>query len=766
MNPKNPNPPNVRSSQDHGTADPQPTAATPAPPAAGAGTQAPGVITHPPVAGPESPSPSPAGATSPTAAPTATGAPGAPPAAAGGSPPTATPPPPPASSSNVAGRKEQYLIATKQVAGLQPMATDLLEQTLRNMPDIEVVATLAPRGLAGVLSNGVSGPSKVIVARMPQDKAETLQRTRPPQVIVERDSPLTYSEPSPTPTLSTLDAAFMAPVSQGIAINLTVTGLNNAPVANATIALLGNGFPAQGVSDSSGKVTLTYFGGTLDSIQALYVKPASDYWTMYLPLPQLLPAPQNNVVALTPLSQTFQDFPGKQVTGWGQKVMNLDQIPSTFKGRGIRIAIIDSGAATTHPDLQRINSGVDLTNNNNPASWSVDTVFHGSHCAGVIAGSGTVGIRGFAPEAEVVVCKIFPGGRFSDLISALDFCMEKGVDVVNLSLGSDQPSETLEQKILQAKQAGIACIVAAGNSGAAVQYPASSPNVLAVSAIGKLNEFPPNTYHSQTILGDSRFVGPDGFFAAKFSCFGPEVGVCGPGVAILSSVPSSNYAVWDGTSMAAPHITGLAALVLAHHPDFQGQFRAKNADRVNRLFQILKASARPLNLGDPNRTGAGLPDATKALPSAQGVQPQESNQLFQALLGILQGKVPASPSQAGSVQAGSLRGGSLRGGSLNDLRSAMISAGLVPSAGQEQPSAAGAGNAGGNMAPQSFSFGVGSGQTQGTGQSPQGNGAANVWGNLGAAQQPSTTQNQQDLSSLPLKQIERAMREAGLLVTP
>src|SRR5258708_39698444 len=65
--------------------------------------------------------------------------------------------------------------------------------------------------------------------------------------------------------------------------------------------------------------------------------------------------------------------------------------------------------------------------------------------------------------------------------------------------------------------------------------------------------------------------------------------------------------------MAAAHLTGLAALVLAHHPDFQGPFRARNSDRVDRLFQILKASAQPVSVGDPRRTGFGLPDVLAAL---------------------------------------------------------------------------------------------------------------------------------------------------------
>jgi subtilisin len=245
-------------------------------------------------------------------------------------------------------------------------------------------------------------------------------------------------------------------------------------------------------------------------------------------------------------------------------------------------------------------------------------ISHGTHCAGIIAGADNgTGIRGFAPDAEVHICKQFPGGQISQLIEALEYCIEKQIDLVSLSLSGTEPSEALEQQILRAKRLGVACIVAAGNSGGPVQYPASSPHVLAVAAIGKMGEFPADSYHAQTVGTMDR----TGFFSPKFSGFGPEIAVCAPGVAILSAVPPHNYAVWDGTSMAASHVNGLAALVLAHLPDFQGPFRARNADRVGRLFQVLRASARPVNVGDPWRTGFGIPDVLVGL----GLAPQLAN---------------------------------------------------------------------------------------------------------------------------------------------
>jgi hypothetical protein len=448
---------------------------------------------------------------------------------------------------------------------------------------------------------------------MADDKAEILKQQSAGQLIIERDQALHLDlTETQEPGLVAAAAVTEGPL---VAVAVMMLGKDNTPVKDAEVYMFGSVLPASGVTDERGLATLSLPADAVQSVTGLYVKPKSDYWTFYQTEPAL-DTNQTNLVYLRPLSDSFPGFPRQQAMGWGQKVMRLDQLPSNYRGQGVRVAVVDSGAATTHPDLQGIKIGFDITNKKaDPGAWNRDAISHGSHCAGVIAGADNgTGIRGFAPAAEVHVCKQFPGGQISQLIEALEYCIEKQIDLVNLSLSSAEPSEALEQQILRAKRLGVACIAAAGNARGPVQYPASSPNVLAVAAIGKLGEFPPDSYHAQTVS----VVDGSGFFSPKFTSYGPEITICAPGVAILSSVPPNNYAVWDGTSMAASHVTGLAALVLAHHPDFQGPFKARNAARVDRLFQILRASAQPLNLGDPRRTGFGIPDVLVALGLASG----------------------------------------------------------------------------------------------------------------------------------------------------
>lgn len=538
-------------------------------------------------------------------------------------------------------RKGRFLIAPRrhhqmQMMDLSPLQFSAIEQALRNSPDIEIIDRVGPKHAVGTLATGMPDCTAVLVARMTDDKARSLSLQAQGQLIIERDQPLqlldmNYAQASLVNcNLPTTGPAFTA--------EFLVQG-NGSPIKDAEVCLMGGLIPASGITDAKGRVKLSLIGESAQSLRRLYVKPRSDYWSFCQEQPDVSSS-EMNVIGLRALCDwpSLTNFPQQQQLTWGQRAMRLDQLPSHYRGQGIRIALIDSGIANTHQDLIKITRGYDVINKTQDTTgWTVDTIAHGSHCAGVIAGQdSTSGIRGFAPEAEVHAIKLFPAGQISQLIEALEYCIEKQIDVVNLSLGGAQPSEALEQQIMRAKQAGVACIVAAGNSSGPVNYPASSANVMAVAAIGRLNEFSPDSYHTQTVTPN---VDANGFFVARFSCFGPEVAVCAPGVAITSSVPENSFAAWDGTSMAASHVVGLAALVLAHHPEFQGSVGQRSAERVERLFQVIKMSCRPVVPGDQRRIGFGMPDVMRAVGLAPLYSPQMmsagmSSPLMQSLANV------------------------------------------------------------------------------------------------------------------------------------
>ena len=525
----------------------------------------------------------------------------------------------------LAASKRQYLIATRRadgyfgagLLGFQPLSLEFLEQTLRSTPEVEFIETIKPQtpqnGFPYEANDGLTGSPAVVVARMPDDKAEIFRQQSRGQLIVEPDQSLHLLQAAAEPAMVTGIAAAIGP---SLNATIIVLGKDNAPVKEAEVCLFGSVASATGLTDERGNVMLSLHGETPQSVSALYVKPKFDYWTFYQAQPAL-ETQQPNLVYLRPLSESFPDFPRQQTMGWGQRLMRLDQVPGQYRGQGAKVAIIDSGVATSHVDLQRIRTGVDIVGKTNGAAgWNQDAVSHGSHAAGIIgAAESGMGIRGFAPEAEIHVCKLFPGGQIGQLVEAIEYCIENQIDVATLDLGATQPSEALEQEIIRAKRLGIALIAAAGNTGGPLEYPARSPHVLAVSAIGKWGEFPTDSYHARTIGA----MDQTGLFSPRFTSYGSEVAVCAPGVAILSTVPPNNYALRDGTSCAAAHVAGVAALVVAHHPDFQGRFRMRNAERVDRLFAILKASAQPVNLGDPRRTGFGVPDVLIALGLAPRV---------------------------------------------------------------------------------------------------------------------------------------------------
>jgi subtilisin len=520
----------------------------------------------------------------------------------------------------VTAGKVEMLVSVRSAGNLNPAArTVSVLDTLNAMPDVEIVRSIKASGSALFSAGPAGNNGDVIVARTTMDRLNALQvsAAQTTDVVIEINHRLIHLG-AIAPQLNGPPPTGLSPAVSTSLLKFKILGDKNQPLAKVTIMIWGTGFPVSAETDTQGTVDIT-FTGTVDTVQAVYVKPSADFWERFIWNPVLDVTGVNKIV-LQPLA-AFQpaNFGQSPFLGWGQRAMGLDQnAASGLTGKGVRIGIVDSGCDTSHPALSHITIGRDYTNldsNGNPSdrTWTNDTVSHGTHCAGVIAGNGLKGIRGFAPSAEVHILKLFEGGAFDSLIKALKYAIDNQIHVINCSLGGTETSEIVTNWMQQARQAGVAVVVAAGNSSGPVQFPGSLPSVLCVSAVGRQGEFPLDTYHAQTLVQNA--IGVNGYFGAKFSCFGPQVKVTGPGVAIISSVPGGGYAAWDGTSMAAPHLTGLTALIAAHHPAF-ANIVVRDAAWVDRLFQTVVTASTDLSL-NAALEGAGLP----SLINLFGAQP-------------------------------------------------------------------------------------------------------------------------------------------------
>ncbi|MEU1695597.1 S8 family serine peptidase [Streptomyces hirsutus] len=502
---------------------------------------------------------------------------------------------------------------------MSELSMDAVCDRFESLPDVKVIRRPQPSEKlqsAGVLP---SCPEIAVV-----EAAETqLPSMRSLHVHIEPDLPLSGTGPAATPTAAMLplrDPGLVMPLEDPVEISLRVCGPDGEPLAGAGVFLIGATWPSQGITAADGTVTVTLATETEQSIQSLYVRPAGGYTDRWIHHPDLSAA-RENLVTLTPLAKVYPELDKHQQYGWGQQAMRVDRLPPTFRAFGIKIAVIGTGVSADHPDLkQRVRSGVDFVRGTEEG-WAQDRVGSGTHAAGIIAGADTgKGIIGIAVDAELDVCKVLPDGHFSDLIAALDHCIEREVDIAHIAVATPYPSALVSRKLADAGAAGIACIAPAGDTGGPIAFPASLPTVFAVGGLGAFGSYPPDTSHA-THTGPQ--LTPEGLFAAPFSCHGPGIDAAAPGVAVLSCAPEGGYAALDGTGTASAHVAGLAALVLAHHEDFHGQLLPRGPGRVQHLFEIIAASCRQLaapGTVEAARTGRGLPDALVALGLAPGMQ--------------------------------------------------------------------------------------------------------------------------------------------------
>jgi hypothetical protein len=517
-------------------------------------------------------------------------------------------------SGYAASQPQRYLVASSERADELSIAGMLSRDA-----GIRVLRTLAPDRPAQAGYGAAAGVARVAVVEAGPEHAAALAAQ--PELYVEPDYPLGYGSPQAVPA-----GPSTVPHSEPITITVTVHDDADRPVESAAVYLLCPGTAVTAATGKDGKAHLSAPREQLEAALLLEVRPRGGHYSSTLVRPRL-GEKGPNLIACRRLTSALRDFPERANQSWADRVLGFDRVPPTFRGHGVRVGLIDSGVHDGHPDLaDRIGSGRDVLGQDDK-SWRQDLLGTGTHSAALLVGDddGT-GIVGLVPEAELHCLRVMPGGYTGDLIEALDYAIAERLDVVQLSVHCTGPSRLLLAKIEQARQAGVACIAAAGDDGAAVPFPANLSQVLTVGAVGLHGTFPPESHQALEASGPSSV---EGLFPARFTNAGPEVDVCAPGVSIVSAVPHGGYAALDGTCIAATHVTAVAALVLAHHPMFRDGHGPQGAERVDRLFALIKSSARqpvfgPYGSADPARCGLGIPDAAQCVGGGYGpmaVQP-------------------------------------------------------------------------------------------------------------------------------------------------
>ncbi|WP_369383445.1 type VII secretion-associated serine protease mycosin [Streptomyces sp. cg36] len=297
----------------------------------------------------------------------------------------------------------------------------------------------------------------------------------------------------------------------------------------------------------------------------------------------------------------------KQIEGrpWSLQRVLFDELWQKTKGKGVRVAVIDTGVDTANPQLKPAvdaKSGADYlkpdkngtgeqNDKRGKTNGTVDEVGHGTKVAGIIAArprSGT-GFVGLAPEATIIPIRQNDernSGKTDTMAKAIDHAIAQHADVINISQDTSEPmapNSPLAQAVARALAKQIVVVASAGNDGTDGKlketFPAAFPGVLAVASSDRNNE------------------------RAVFSQPGTFVGVAAPGVDIVSTVPGDGQCSDNGTSFSAPYVSGVAALLRARYPKWTA------AQIVARIEQTAERSVN----GHDNFVGWGVVDPVRAV---------------------------------------------------------------------------------------------------------------------------------------------------------
>jgi serine protease len=278
---------------------------------------------------------------------------------------------------------------------------------------------------------------------------------------------------------------------------------------------------------------------------------------------------------------------------WHLKRVGAESAWGYSCGQGITVAVIDTGVACF--DKGPFSRGTDLAGTRCEGGWNfvgdngeaADDHGHGTHVAGTIAqttnnGVGTAGLAYCATLMPVKVLSKQGFGTVANVAEGIRFAADNGAQVINMSLGGPIKSKILEEAVDHALSKGVIIVAAAGNSGKSVGWPAAYPGVVAVSATDDQDKI------------------------AWFSSRGPEVAIAAPGVGVTQQTVCNGgkdkceiFGTFNGTSMASPHVAGIAAMIESLGVTDPGAVR-----------DALTSSARPKD--EPKLYGAGIVDAGAA----------------------------------------------------------------------------------------------------------------------------------------------------------
>ena len=312
----------------------------------------------------------------------------------------------------------------------------------------------------------------------------------------------------------------------------------------------------------------------------------------------------------------YADAPSLGGNNWGADLIKAPTAWNNgYTGQGITVAVLDTGVDYNHQDLKNniwsntkeiADNGIDDDSNghiDDLQGWNFDSSNnnildnngHGTHVSGTIAAENNgIGVTGIAYNSKIMPVKVLDAngsGSYANIAKGIYYAVDNGANVINLSLGGNSSNDTLKSAIEYASSKNVIVVMAAGNNGDSIpSYPAryAYNSGIAVGAVDQNNN-----------LAD--FSNRSGSKEITY--------VTAPGVDVYSTIPNNQYANYNGTSMAAPHIAGLVALMLSANPNLTDI-------QVRQIITSTSAnSTNPTQPTTPTQPGLKMPSLFPPLDS-------------------------------------------------------------------------------------------------------------------------------------------------------